>query len=86
MCEEYSQAKRNYGEDMAARIHQRIAEIKSSDSVEMMIKFNIGRCHLLKGDKSGFFAVDLIHPYRLIFSKVKEIIECVEIQKIEDYH
>lgn len=47
----------------------RIDQIKASDSVEQMIQFHIGRCHLLKGNRKNQYAVDLVHPQRLIFEK-----------------
>ena len=47
----------------------RIDEISVADTVEMMIKFHIGRCHSLSNNRNGQYAVDLIHPYRLVFEK-----------------
>jgi len=88
ICEScgFGYAKREYGKEMAERIHLRISEIKASVSIEEMVQYNIGRCHSLKGDKKGFFAMDLIHPYRLILSQDDDDICCVKIQRIEDYH
>ena len=52
---------------MADKIHQRIDEIGAADTVEMMIQFHIGRCHPLTQNRKGQYAVDLVHPYRLVF-------------------
>lgn len=32
-----------------------------------MIQFRIGRCHPLHNNRKGQYAVDLVHPYRLVF-------------------
>ena len=67
ICSDYSYAKKIHGEKMADKIHARIDQIRASESAEEMVKHKIGRCHQLKGDKDGKYAVDLVHPYRLVF-------------------
>lgn len=56
------------------------------DTVEEMIQFKIGRCHLLIGDRKGQYAVDLVQPYRLVFEKVGNEIQIANILEIVDYH
>lgn len=63
-----------------------IDEIDASDSVEELVQFHIGRCHLLKGKRKGQYAMDLVHPYRLIFEKIDEEIRIVMVIEITDYH
>jgi hypothetical protein len=46
----------------------------------------LGRCHPLYGDRLGQYAMDLIHPYRLIFTQYGNTVDIVEIQEIVDYH
>lgn len=77
---------RTHGTAMANKIAQRIDELSIADSVEDLIKFSIGRCHPLKGNKAGTFAMDLVHPYRLVFEKKEHIVQLVRIVSIEDYH
>lgn len=86
ICTQASVAERKYGIRMAEKIQQRVDELSAADSVEMMVKFHIGRCHALSGNRKGQFALDLVHPYRLIFAKREEEITLVEIQEIVDYH
>lgn len=86
VCTDYMVAKKAYNIKMAAKIHQRIREIGQAESIEMMIRFKIGRCHLLKGDRQGEYAVDLVHPYRLVFTKLGNEIQIAEIIEIVDYH
>lgn len=86
ICTNASEAIKKHGNEMAVKIHQRIDEISAVDSVEDMIQYRIGRCHLLNGDRIGQYAVDLIHPYRLVFEKRGKQIQIANIMEIVDYH
>ena len=86
VCTIASEAEKKYGSEMAEKIHQRIDEIDASDTVEEMVQFHIGRCHLLKGNRKGQYAMDLVHPYRLIFEKTGDIIQIANVMEIVDYH
>lgn len=86
VCTNAKTAERTYGREMADKIHQRIAEIEAADSVEMMIQFHIGRCHPLAQNRKGQYAVDLVHPYRLVFEKNGDEIQIANILEIVDYH
>ena len=46
-------AEQKYGSSMAVKIHQRMDEIRASDTVEDMILYHIGRCHRLVFEKEG---------------------------------
>ena len=88
ICEDKKVSVKSYGIDMANKIKLRINEIRASDSVEEMIQYQIGRCHALVGYRYGEYALDLIHPFRLIFVKdhgTKQI-RVVKIIEITDYH
>lgn len=85
-CTQFHYAKRKYGERQAELLHQRIDELHSADSVEMLIQYKIGRCHLLTQNRNGQYAMDLCHPYRLIFEKKGIDIQIVRIIEIIDYH
>ena len=86
VCTNAKIAEKTYGREMAAKILQRIDEINAADTVEMMIKFHIGRCHALTQNRKGQYAVDLVHPYRLVFEKIGNEIQIVNILEIVDYH
>lgn len=83
---DYSSAICAYGEGMADKITQRIMELQSADNVELLIQYSVGRCHPLNGNRNGQYAMDLVHPYRLIFEKKGNILQLVRIISIEDYH
>ena len=86
VCEDAEVSTRNYGVEMADKIHERIDQIRAATSVDMLVQFRIGRCHPLHGDRKGQYAMDLTHPYRLIFEMQNDKIVAVEILEIVDYH
>lgn len=86
ICTDAKTAERAYGQAMALKIQQRIDEINASETVEMMIQFHIGRCHPLTQNRKGQYAVDLVHPYRLVFEKNGNEIQIANILEIVDYH
>ena len=86
ICRNAKTAERTYGREMAEKIHQRIDELNASDNVEMMVRFHIGRCHPLSQNRKGQYAVDLVHPYRLVFEKHGSQIQIANILEIVDYH
>ena len=86
ICTDAKTAERAYGREMADKIHQRIDELHAADTVEMMIQWHIGRCHPLTQNRKGQYAMDLIHPFRLVFEKKGEEIQIANILEIVDYH
>lgn len=86
VCTIASEAEKKYGSKMAEKIHQRIDEIDASVNVEAMVQFHIGRCHPLSGERKGQYAMDLIHPYRLVFEKIGDEIQIANVVEIVDYH
>ena len=72
---------------MAAELNTCIRALEAADSVETLLKFNICRCHPLSNDRDGQYAMDLVHPYRLVFIKDDDgKIHIVKIIEIVDYH
>lgn len=69
ICTDAKISDRTYGNEMSEKIQMRIGEIEAADTVEEMIKYRIGRCHPLINNRKGQYAVDLVHPYRLVFEK-----------------
>ena len=87
-CTDAGEARRDYGQEMAVKLSQRIRELQAADSVDMLMQFRIGRCHALTGNLAGCYAMDLAQPYRLLFEKAeaKNEIHVVKIVAIKDYH
>lgn len=86
ICTEPTVAKKRYNSEMAIKISQRIDELSAASSVEEMLKYHIGNCHSLKGDRAEQYAVNLVQPYRLVFTKKDNEIQIVNIIEIVDYH
>ena len=87
------------GTQRAKRIMMRLAVLTNATSLSEVPRTPPDRCHLLTGDRSGQFAVDLVHPYRLVFEPnhdpvpLKEDggvdldeVTAVTIIAVEDYH
>lgn len=86
VCTIAGETEKKHGEKMAAKIHQRIDEITAADSVEQLIQYRIGGCHILKGNRKKQYAMDLVQPYRLVFEVNGSAIQIVRVIEIVDYH
>ncbi|HEX6977102.1 MAG TPA: hypothetical protein VF185_01920 [Patescibacteria group bacterium] len=93
MCEKRSIAIKKLGLRNADLVVQRIMEMEAAASLQDLRILPGPRCHPLSGDRKGQYAVDLVHPKRLVFlpvTKLNEIAESLitEIMVIEivDYH
>ena len=86
ICMDASYAAKEFSTRMAEAIHKRIDQIRSMDTVEHLVQFNVGGCHKLKGNRKDQFAMDLVKGYRLIFIVKGENIQIAEIIEITDYH
>ncbi len=84
-----------YGPDCAKKIRMRMAVLSSAPSLSTVPTDKPDRCHELKGKRTGEYAVDLVHPYRLTFKPVgspniesvqKEQVYAIQIIDVEDYH
>lgn len=89
---------KNYGVKQAQKIQIRMAVLRSATCLAEIPSIKPDRCHSLKGERKGQYAVDLKQPFRLIF-KPKDPIALLEngsvdttkvfeiiILKVEDYH
>jgi proteic killer suppression protein len=90
---------RAYGVENAKKIKQRLVELEAAPNLKEVYNLPMARCHELSGNKKGQFAVDIKHPYRLIFEPDHievprkedggiDLVRVTEIRviSIEDYH
>lgn len=56
-----------FGARMAKVIMMRLAVLKSARNLALVPITRPDRRHQLSGDRNEQFAVDLVHPYRLVF-------------------
>lgn len=73
VCTNATVAEKRYGLEMAEKIQMRIDQITAASSVEYLIQYHIGRCHPLHHNRKNQFAMDLVHPMRLVFEKTAQI-------------
>ena|SRR5690625_4979277 len=84
---------------MAKKVNQRLKELSSADTLEVMKLLSTARCHELKGNRKGSLAVDVSGNYRLIFEPDHhpppkndsggldwQQVTRIKILAIEDYH
>jgi toxin HigB-1 len=90
---------REYGTENAKRIKLRMAVLMAANCLEEVPTHPPERRHELSGARKGQFAVDLKHPFRLIFQPNhnplprkadggvdSRKISAVTIIEVEDYH
>ena len=85
-CTDAREAIKKYSVEMAEKIHQRMEELRSIDSIEDLLQHKIGGCHQLKGKRKEQYAMNLVHPYRLVFIQEDTTIQLVKIIDIVNYH
>jgi len=86
ICTDVGYAIKQHGEEMAIKIHYRIDQIRSAESIGMLMRSGFGRCHELHGIRKETYAMDLVHPFRLVFKKSSQSENQIIILTIEDYH
>ena len=88
-----------YGARMARMIMTRLAVLEEAANLASVPTTPPDRSHLLRGDRAGQFAVDLVHPHRLVFEPNHELLPRAEdggidagqvtaivIVEVTDYH
>ena len=97
LCNSGPKLRGKYGPRMAGLIQQRLLDLSSAETLAVMRTLP-GRCHELRQNLQDHFAVDLVHPDRLVFKpdhdpppKKAGALEWSKVTKIEivgmgDYH
>ena len=83
----------------ARKVRQRLVELLAADTLAVVARIPSARLHALKGERTGQFAVDVKHPFRLIFEPAHdpipitddggvdlERITRIRVLSVEDYH
>ncbi|MFU0800646.1 MAG: type II toxin-antitoxin system RelE/ParE family toxin [Xylanivirga thermophila] len=94
-CEDPKTAKKDYGSNIGNKLTQRVGELIAATSLLDIKYIPSARLHRLKGKRADEYAVDLVHPYRLVFTPILkeggdinelESINIVRIEEVKDYH
>jgi len=75
-----------YGETVARRYIERINIIKSARDIEELERLPGIKCHPLKGDRRGQWAIKLTAQMRLIFTLRGENFEVVRIEEVSKHY
>lgn len=99
LCNSGAKLRGKYGPRMAALIQQRLFELSDAEVLDDLRHITGARCHELRGNLVGLLAVDLVHPFRLIFGVADDPrpakddggldwtqVRCVEVVDVADYH
>jgi proteic killer suppression protein len=91
--------KREYGAENGRLIMRRLLVLHVANSLDDVPREKPVRCHALEGDRKGQFAVDVKHPFRIVFEPMNDPLPLREdggldptrvtsicILSIEDYH
>lgn len=98
-CNDFRRLQKEYGQRQAKLIRRRLDELRAANVLAHIRHLPQARCHELHGDRKGQLAVDLKHPYRLIFEPYHDPIPrkqdqgldwakvtTILIIGVEDYH
>jgi proteic killer suppression protein len=91
--------KREYGTENGRLIMHRLSVLAAANSLADVPSVRPERCHRLEGKRKGQFAVDVKHPFRMVFEPATDPLPLMEsggldlaritsirIVSIEDYH
>lgn len=93
------QADRRWGAENARKIRQRLEDLAAFACLADVPGWPPFRCHPLKGQRQGQYAVDVKHPFRLVFEPDHDPlprledggldlrrVTAIQVLSVEDYH
>lgn len=86
---QYQQSKeafKAYGVQIGTQYIQRINIIKQSSNIDELISIRTLRCHPLKGDRGGEWAIKLTGFIRLIFTLHGDNLQIVRIEEVSKHY
>lgn len=79
-------AVKAYGSAVARKYIQRVNIIKQVRSIDELMQLPALRCHPLKGDRQGQYAIKLTGFYRLIFTLQGNRLEIACIEEVSKHY
>lgn len=99
LCQTQALATKELGNACAKRLMLRLVQLQAAATLVDVFSVQAARCHPLKQDRKGQFAVDLEHPRRLVFVPDHDpvpllpdggvdvaAVAAIQIIEIVDYH
>lgn len=84
--QEYARAVKSYGPEVARRYILRINIIKQARDIEELMSLPALRCHALRGNYRGQYAIKLTGFYRLIFTLKGNALEIAQIEEVSKHY
>lgn len=96
-CNDPRLLAKEYGKERALKIRLRLDQFLAAQTLMDLAALPAARCHELQGERRGQLAVDLVHPWRLVFTPLAWIekqeggldwsrVEAIVIEEVVDYH
>lgn len=96
LCENPKEAQKEYGSQIGCKLTLRVNELRAATSLLDISKLSrVNGFHSLHGDREGEYAVDLVHPFRLVFRSIIDddnntgdlsSIDIIRIEEVVNYH
>ncbi|WP_110926827.1 type II toxin-antitoxin system RelE/ParE family toxin [Bacillus massiliglaciei] len=67
LCNDYKEMNKQLERQSAKKLQQRLLELHAAPTLEQISHLPPPRLHELYGDRTGQLAIDLHHPFRLVF-------------------
>lgn len=81
-----NQAISEFGDQVGRKFIQRINIIKGINSLDDLLKLPGLRCHPLKGNRAGQYAIKLTGFYRLIFTVEGNALNIAMIEEVSKHY
>lgn len=94
-CENPNIAQKDFGSKIGTKLTQRVRELESATCLGDIKCLPSARLHQLEGKRQHQYAIDLVHPFRLVFephledgTEIFELekINIITIEEVLDYH
>lgn len=83
---DHRKANKAFGDQVARKYIQRINIIQQTQNLDELICLPGLRCHALKGERKGQYAVNLTGFFRLIFKLKGSQLEIVMIEEVSKHY
>ena len=98
-CNERDAGIKAWGTQIANKVFQRLMELRAAENLSEISSLPPPRCHSIDDIRKGCWAVDLVHPQRLLFKINQDSVPklqdgsvdlknvtSIKIWEVEDYH
>jgi plasmid maintenance system killer protein len=98
-CNSDKDSRKRWGEENSKKVRARLADLAAFACLADVPSTPPYRCHPLKGQRDGQFAIDVKHPFRLIFEVAHDPVPtlddgsvdlrqvtAIRVIAVEDYH